>query len=352
MVRYVRNAWYVAAYSNEISDTLLSRVLFERSLLIFRGESGAPAVLDNRCPHKGAPLSMGRRLGDAVECPYHGLQFNSAGKCILIPSQPLIPPSATVRSYPCAEKHGLVWYWPGQVEKAEITPLPDIASEDGWTTFYGPPTIFAANILNIVDNLVDPAHTTFVHKNTIGGADAAHVPLKTELKGETVTTGRWIENSEPVPVMHLHGGFSAAVDRWQYYHFTSPNLSLVDMGAVPAGSERTEANRNSHYRTLSYALLTPETDASTHYFWFVQRCFARNDDSVSNEMRAAYAATFDEDRAMLAEIQKIQDREGAMQTLRLAIDAATVQLRRVIERRIDAEEAAAGPHASTVSVTA
>jgi phenylpropionate dioxygenase-like ring-hydroxylating dioxygenase large terminal subunit len=352
MVKYVRNAWYVAAYSNEVSDNLLSRILFDRSLLIFRGESGHPVVLGNRCPHKGAPLSMGRRVGDAVECPYHGIQFNSAGKCILIPGQPLIPPSAVVRSYPCVEKYGLIWYWPGQVEKAQVTPFPEIASEDGWTTFYGPPTIFATNILNIIDNLVDPAHTTFVHRKTIGGADAAHVPMKTEQQGETITTGRWIENSEPVPVMRQYGPFIGPVDRWQYYHFTCPNVSLVDMGAVPTGGERTETNRNLHYRTLSYALLTPETDASTHYFWFVQRCFARNDDAVSSEMRAAYAATFDEDREMLAEIQKIQDREGSTQTLRLAIDAATAQLRRLVGRRIEAEEAVAGSDASPVGVTA
>lgn len=352
MVRYVRNAWYVAAYSYEIHDNLLSRLLFDRSLLIFRGESGAPAVLDNRCPHKGAPLSMGRRVGDAVECPYHGLQFNSAGKCILIPSQPLIPPSAVVRSYPCIEKYGLIWYWPGEVEKAETTLLPEIASMQGWATFYGPPTIFETNILNIIDNLVDPAHTTFVHKKTIGGADAAYVPLKTEQKGETITTGRWIENSEPVPVMRQYGKFIGAVDRWQYYHFTSPNLSLVDMGAIPTGSERTEANRNSRYRTLSYALLTPETDASTNYFWFVQRCFARNNDKVSDEMRAAYSATFDEDREMLAEIQRIQDREGSVQALRLAIDVGTVQLRRLVGRRIEAEEAAVSSDTSPTGVTA
>ena len=141
--------------------------------------------------------------------------------------------------------------------------------------------------------------------------------------------------------MRLYGGFAASVDRWQYYHFTSPNFSLVDMGAVPAGEERSEANRNSRYRTLSYALLTPETASSTHYFWFVQRCFALDDEKVSDEMRTAYAATFDEDREMLAAIQTIQDREGEAQTLRLAIDAATVQLRRLVGRRIEAEETVA-----------
>jgi phenylpropionate dioxygenase-like ring-hydroxylating dioxygenase large terminal subunit len=342
MIKYVRNAWYVAAYSHEVGDNLLSRILFERSILVFRGESGAPVVLDNRCPHKGAPLSMGQRIGDTVECAYHGLRFNNLGKCIHIPGQPLIPPGAAVRRYPSAEKYGLIWYWPGDADKAEHDLISEIANFDvkDWTTFHGPPTVFSTNIMNIVDNLVDPAHTTFVHRKTIGGSDAAHVPLKTEQLGETITIGRWIENSDPVPVMRLYGGFSGPVDRWQYYHFTSPNLSLVDMGAVPANEERSEANRNARYRTLSYALLTPETDASTHYFWFVQRCFALDDEKVSDEMRTAYAATFDEDREMLAAIQKIQDQQGATQTLRLAIDTATVQLRRLVGRRIDAEESA------------
>ena len=154
----------VAAYSHEVADNLLSRTLFERSVLVYRGENGAPVVLDNRCPHKGAPLSMGRRIGDAVECAYHGLQFNSLGKCIHIPGQPLIPPSAAVRRYPCAERYGLIWYWPGEVDKAEPELIPAIANfgANDWTVFYGPPTVFSTHIMNIVDNLVDPAHTTFV----------------------------------------------------------------------------------------------------------------------------------------------------------------------------------------------
>ena len=344
MPEFVKNAWYVVAYSTEIGEKPFARKIFSKQVVVFRKQDGAPVVLDNRCPHKFAPLSMGKVVGDAIECPYHGLRYDPAGTCVHIPGQQRIPAAARVRSYPTVERYGLIWVWPGDPALANPTGILEFRhfNETGWTAFHGPYLHFETNLANITDNLVDPAHTTFVHVKTIGGKDAADVPLTTEQDGDTITTGRWIENSNPVPVMQKFGGFQGKVDRWQVYRFFVPNISLVDMGAIDAGSDRTEGHRDARYRTFSYAALTPETDRTTHYFWLVIRNFAIGDDSVSKEMSAVYSATFEEDRELLREIQILQD-EGEVRPLRLAIDVATTRLRRQLDKRISAE---ASPAAS------
>ena len=108
----VRNCWYVAAWDHEVlGDTLLERTVIGESLLVYRRADGSPVVLSNRCPHRQAPLSMGRKEGDAVRCMYHGLKFAPVGRCIEIPGQKLIPQSAFVRRYPAVERGGWMWIW-------------------------------------------------------------------------------------------------------------------------------------------------------------------------------------------------------------------------------------------------
>jgi phenylpropionate dioxygenase-like ring-hydroxylating dioxygenase large terminal subunit len=344
MTAFVRNAWFAIAYSTEVAAKPLARTVFSRQAVVYRTADGTAVVLDNRCPHKSAPLAMGEIVGDAIQCPYHGLRFAPNGSCVHIPGQAAIPPNARVRSYPTIEHGGLIWFWPGDAALAAQTPPTEFRhfGEAGWTAFHGPYLKFPTHIMNVLDNLVDPAHTSFVHQNTIGGSQAAEVPLVTEQNGDTITTGRWIERSEPVPVMRTFGGFTGDVDRWQIYHLHAPNISLVDMGAVDAGADRSEANRDRNYRTFSYAALTPEGEHSTHYFWLVIRNFAVDDAAVSDEMAAAYALTFDEDRELLREIEHLQQ-EGEIRPLRLAIDNATTRMRRLIRRRIESEASVVAP---------
>ena len=81
--------------------------------MLYQGESGKVVALDDRCCHRGAPLSMGRIEGDCVRCMYHGMKFEPSGKCIQIPGQDVIPPKLGVRSYPVVERDHLIWIWMG-----------------------------------------------------------------------------------------------------------------------------------------------------------------------------------------------------------------------------------------------
>ena len=84
---YLRNAWYVAAWSDDLVEgQLLARTILKEPIVLFRKSDGNVAALQDRCPHRFAPLHMGKVVdGDRVQCPYHGLEFNASGACVLNP---------------------------------------------------------------------------------------------------------------------------------------------------------------------------------------------------------------------------------------------------------------------------
>ena len=101
MSDYVENCWYVAAWDHELSaDGLFARTVCDLPLVMWLDSRGRPVVLEDRCCHRGAPLSLGRREGDCVRCMYHGLKFDGSGACIEIPGIDTVPAKARVRSLP------------------------------------------------------------------------------------------------------------------------------------------------------------------------------------------------------------------------------------------------------------
>src|SRR5262245_49043864 len=110
MAGYVRNVWYMAAWESEIEDSeLLTRTLLDEPRLVLRkSDRSGYALLDDRCPHRFAPLSMGKRNGDLISCGYHGLTFDTSGRCVRNPFSPTIPPRAAVCTFPVIARHSIV----------------------------------------------------------------------------------------------------------------------------------------------------------------------------------------------------------------------------------------------------
>ena len=98
---YLRNAWYVAAWSDDLAEgQLLGRIIIKQPIVLYRQSDGKVAALADRCPHRFAPLHMGKVIhGDRVQCPYHGLEFDASGACVHNPhGSKNIPSRASVRS--------------------------------------------------------------------------------------------------------------------------------------------------------------------------------------------------------------------------------------------------------------
>src|ERR1051325_8157391 len=237
---FVRNAWYPAAWSHELGRALVPRVMLGEKVVLYRTEGGAPVALENRCCHKYLPLSMGKLKGDAVECGYHGMTYAPSGACIRIPGQSTIPAQARVRAYPAVDHLGMVWIWAGeasQADTAKLFPLPAYGAP-GWTTNRGPYTHFRANYQHMTDNLLDPMHVSFVHLSTLGSPSMADIPVETLQNGDTVTVIRWTLDQQPVPIIRKLTGVDGNVDRWQYYNFYAPSVSVTDFGSGPVGIDR------------------------------------------------------------------------------------------------------------------
>src|SRR5580693_8507636 len=98
MAMFLRNYWYVAATDSEVGRKPLSRMILGEPIVFYRTEDGAPVALEDRCAHRHLPLSMGKLVGDVLQCHYHGLRFATDGRCVGIPGQDHIPHGAKVKT--------------------------------------------------------------------------------------------------------------------------------------------------------------------------------------------------------------------------------------------------------------
>ena len=344
MTRYIRNAWYLAAWSKEVGRKLLSRRILDEPVLMYRKNDGTPVALLDRCAHKLAPLSMGRLVDDVVQCGYHGMEYDCTGQCVRVPGQAKIPKTAKVRSFPLVERYNAIWIWTADPSLADPDKIMMIEhyGEPGWRVLDGGYQYHETGYINIADNLMDPAHTTFVHGRTIGMPAASEVPVEVEESDIHVCAHRWNNNIEPIPSDRKILQFSGRVDRRQSYNYFPPAISRVDAVTIPNGQEHTEEVIARGIRTAGYKFLTPETENRTHFFWMQLRNFDVPDYKMDEYIRAQ-DSTFQEDNVVLSAIQREQDVTGVVQQTWIAIDEAPTKMRRMMQRMLDAERAQAQP---------
>lgn len=194
---FIQNAWYAGAWDNELSvENMIARKILGKSLLFFRKSDGVVSVLRDRCSHRFAPLSLGRREGDCVRCMYHGLVFDGEGKCVEEPGRKGVSPNTDVPHYPSVERHKLVWVWMGDPAKADPELIPDCSHHESpdWRSIpkYAH---FKANYLLVLDNLLDFSHLSYVHENSLGGSKSiAEIRPKVEQTNDGVRLTRWYLN--------------------------------------------------------------------------------------------------------------------------------------------------------------
>lgn len=214
---FLRESWYVAARSAEVTRQPLGRILLNEPVVLFRKESGEPVALEDRCCHRHLPLSMGKLEGDELRCGYHGLKFDASGKCVEIPGQDSIPPQARVRAYPIVEKFKWLWIWMGDPARADPGLIPSWwwADHPQWA-FTQPEQIrVKCNYQLISDNVLDVTHLAYVHASSIGAPSITEFPATVEREERLVRLTRWIRDRPPPPLYRKAGGFPGNVDRRQ-----------------------------------------------------------------------------------------------------------------------------------------
>ena len=347
--QYLRNCWYVAAWAHDVYRLhMMRRVMLGEPVVLYRKKDGAPVALEDRCVHRHAPLSHGRMKGDNIECAYHGLIFDPAGKCIHIPSQDNIPPTACVKSYPVAEKYQWIWVWMGDPAKADEALIPDFHwMDDPDCDWRGETLHVKGNYLLVVENLMDLSHLPALHVGTL--ADT-HVPendshpLTDEVRGNDLHLTRWISDVETPPYFSMMTDFKRGdrVDRWMDTHFTPPSYVRLDIGAAPVGDGSLEGDRSGTRKAFNLNAVTPETETTCHYFWAQAQNFAQGDNSITEIDFKMTQGAFQQDVAIIQGQQENMDLNPDSPRLNLAADKYGLQATRTVEKLIREEQKAAG----------
>lgn len=218
-----RHHWHPVASSESVAAAPLAARLLGEDLVLWRDGAGGVHAWPDRCPHRGARLSLGRVEDGRLECPYHGWQFAPGGQCVHVPALPAFTPPAThcVQGFDARESYGLVWVRlaPGDVD------LPAFAAEDDARLRKlncGPYTV-GASAPRIVENFLDLSHFAFVHEGWLGARGASAIDsYRVE---ETATGLRAIDCKAWQPQSNLHSTAPAQVAYG--YEVTAPYTAIL-----------------------------------------------------------------------------------------------------------------------------
>jgi len=335
---YPRNMWWCAARIDEVTEKPLARWLLEKPVVLYRLADGTPVALDDRCPHRWAPLSQGKVVDDQLICPYHGMEFGPDGVCTKVPTQSTVPNSARVQSYPLRESGLYVWIWMGDPEKIDQDPV-DLSymTDPGWSVLSGYYHV-NANWVLLRENVLDLTHIAFLHADTFKQDDWDRVP-EIKMDGETIIYRQEFEASPLSPLfcsaMGLEDG--KVVKREQEGWMPSLAISFSewrvhDIDAAPG--------ERAHFKMRGVHVLTPAQRGKTHYFWTPAFDVPEISPEVAEKTRAGVISAFDEDKAILETIQRqvAEDPRGLnYPEINLAADTAGVRIRQLLRRKLKSE---------------
>ncbi|PIN07530.1 Chlorophyllide-a oxygenase [Handroanthus impetiginosus] len=159
----LKNFWYPVAFSADLKDdTMVPIDCFEEPWVLFRGKDGKPGCVQNTCAHRACPLHLGSVNEGRIQCPYHGWEYSTDGKCEKMPSTRML--NVKIKALPCFEQEGMIWIWPGN--DPPTANIPSLLPPSGFQ-------IHAEIVMELpvehgllLDNLLDLAHAPFTHTTT------------------------------------------------------------------------------------------------------------------------------------------------------------------------------------------
>jgi phenylpropionate dioxygenase-like ring-hydroxylating dioxygenase large terminal subunit len=164
------NVWTPIELASRVRSRPLPLTVASQRVVVFRGADGKLAALLDRCPHRGVALSLGKLTPEgALECPFHGWQFNGQGACVRVP---LNPDARCARlgatALPVREAGGLIWLYTAPVATPPAEPIiPEALVARTFRRYYLT-KVWRAHWTRAIENMLDTPHVPFVHRRTIG----------------------------------------------------------------------------------------------------------------------------------------------------------------------------------------
>lgn len=329
---YEASLFHPVASIEELSDTPLAARLFEQDLVVWRDSKGEVHAAADRCPHRGAALSIGRVQGDTLECAYHGWRFDGRGQCVAIPALPQFVPPASHRAcaYNARVAYGLIWVAlrddvSGESDAVEAGLLPAFAAEDDAQlrkVNCGPYDV-ATSAPRIVENFLDMSHFGFVHEGWLGAREhAAMLDHRVEATPQGFVA---TECKAWQPQSSVHATAGAMVD---YTYEVNAPYTCVLTKLPEASAVAVEGFRESI--ALFVAPLGPERSR----VWI--RLAMKDFDSPDQRLRDFQNTIFGQDRPVL-ESQRPQrlpiSADAPVTELHSAADRSSAAYRRYLRER-------------------
>lgn len=344
---YPRDCWYMVGWDRDFAEGAVVPVrILGQDVAVWRSD-GAIQALEDRCPHRAAPLSLGQCEGASLRCLYHGLLFAGDGRCTQVPGQDTIPAQLRARSYPVVEAHAAVWLWPGDPALADPALVPPFTGYRAPEWAMTPGRLdYAAPARLIHDNLLDLSHIAYVHRASFAGgnAEAAEKWRSAETRTTALDNGVRVERViEGMPSNQSGGGKGTGRgDVWTSYDFLLPGVFLQATERYPEGTHAAQGQAArgalSQMSTYTCQAVLPIDEERACYF------FAYGPWARAAELKDFFAQlglkAFEEDRLMIEAQWQVLKRDPAFRPLPLAMDQALVKYDAVLKRKLRLERGA------------
>lgn len=332
-----RNGWYVAAFCEDIGQDLLSKWILGEPVVLYRKEDGTAVAVGGRCPHRYYPLGESLRVGDAIQCGYHGITFGPDGRCTRVPSQATVPGVYKIPAYPLVERGLWAFIWMGDPDSADEALIPteqDIRFGEEGMVYRAVRTMHVEGRYQLLnDNLLDLSHLAFLHGSSIGSEENASSPEEREVDGTVVRSRRWLRNAPNPPLIALQTGYNGTINRLAGMDYHAPGFH-AGLDTVLASDSDPQRGGEKLLDVRVYHAVTPATRTSCNYLFAFGGKSAEQVDAFSQ----ALWPVLEEDKFATEEIEKIIGlSESLPPELMLKSDGTAVIGRRILQQMMDGE---------------
>lgn len=166
----LKDLWYPICPSSFLKESPISLRRLGYKIALWRDQTGKVHALEDHCPHRGAPLSLGVILGDRIACPYHGVEVRNDGTVTRVPGSPgcKLEGSRPTRRFHAAESNGAIFLYNASnpaLDEAPPLRLPEQLTSPEWSSFLCY-TEWGGDYRYVIDNVMDPMHGAYLHKQS------------------------------------------------------------------------------------------------------------------------------------------------------------------------------------------
>ncbi|WP_058913814.1 aromatic ring-hydroxylating oxygenase subunit alpha [Entomohabitans teleogrylli] len=251
----LRDNWYPVLSSWEVSSNPVGITRLGQQIVVWRDRDGQLHALEDRCPHRGARLSLGWNLGDRVACWYHGVEVDGQGEVKDVPAVDRCPlvGQKCLRSYPIQEAHGAVFVWFGVLAGDEPPALsfPEELADGEQYSHFLCTAAWKCNYQYALENVMDPMHGSYLHS-------ASHSMAEGDRKADML-----LEPTENGFMFRKSGQMGVNFDWVEYGHTGAAWLRL----SIPY---RKRFGPGGHFWIIG--MVVPEdNDNCRVFFWRIRR---------------------------------------------------------------------------------